>query len=153
MVVLMRHGDAMSEAEDPKRSLSVIGREHAKQVSGRLAGLDLGLAEIRHSGKERARQTAEILAAQIGISLDRVTEVSGLKPNDDVEIIAEALEVEGCSVALVGHLPFMGRLASRLLSGDASRVSFRFEDAGCLIVSRDTGAWRLDGFINHDLLG
>jgi phosphohistidine phosphatase len=152
VVALVRHGDAMSEEEDPRRPLSAAGREHVEKVSGLLAGLGLALEEVRHSGKERARETAEIFAARVGVAPDLVGETSGLKPKDDVEVIAEQLETEGRSVALVGHLPFMGLLASRLLSGDAERVRFRFQDAGCLLITRVEGGWRLDGFVNHDLL-
>lgn len=153
VVVLVRHGDALSEEEDPKRPLSTAGREQVDKMAALVAGLGLELEEVRHSGKERARETAEIFAARIGVGPDRVREVSGLKPKDDVEAIAESLESEGRSVALVGHLPFMGLLASRLMSGDAGRMQLRFGDAGCMVVSRREGGWRLEEFINHDLVG
>ena len=152
VVVLVRHGDAMSKEKDPRRPLSAIGREHVEKVAGLVAGIGLELEEVRHSGKERARETAEIFAERVGVTPDRVREASGLNPKDDVEVIAEQLETEGRSVALVGHLPFMGLLASRLLSGDAERVQLRFQDAGCLLVTRVEGGWRLDGFVNHELL-
>jgi phosphohistidine phosphatase len=132
--------------------LSAIGREHVEKVAGLVAGIGLELKEVRHSGKERARETAEIFAERVGVTPDRVREASGLNPKDDVEVIAEQLKTEGRSVALVGHLPFMGRLASRLLSGDSERVQLRFQDAGCLLVTRVEGGWRLDGFVNHELL-
>ena len=152
VVVLVRHGDALSEEEDPRRPLSAAGREQVDKVAALVAALSLDLEEIRHSGKERARETAEIFAARIGVATDRVREVSGLKPRDDVESMAETLASEGRSVALVGHLPFMCLLASRLMSGDAGRMQFRFGDAGCMVVSRMEGEWRLEEFINHDLV-
>jgi phosphohistidine phosphatase len=152
VVVLVRHGDAMSKEEDPRRPLSAIGREHVEKVAGLVAGIGLELKEVRHSGKGRARETAEIFAEGVGVTSVRVREASGLNPKDDVEVIAEQLKTEGRSVALVGHLPFMGRLASRLLSGDSERVQLRFQDAGCLLVTRVEGGWRLDGFVNHELL-
>ena len=151
-VVLVRHGDALSEEEDPRRPLSAAGREQVEKVAGSLAGLSLDLEEVRHSGKERARETAEIFASRVGVAPERVREVSGLKPKDDVEVVADELENAGRSVALVGHLPFMGLLASRLLSGDATRQQFRFGDAGCMVVSRMEVGWKLEEFINHDLV-
>ena len=151
VVVLVRHGDAMSKEEDPRRPLSAAGREHVEKVAGLVAGIGLDLEEVRHSGKERARETAEIFAEWVGVTPDRVREASGLNPKDDPEVVAEQLETEDCSVALVGHLPFMGLLASRLLSGDAERLRFRFQDAGCLVVARVEGGWRLDGLVNHRL--
>jgi phosphohistidine phosphatase len=152
VVVLMRHGHAMSEEDDPRRPLSSTGREQVAKVGDLVAGIGLELEEIRHSGKERARETADIFAARVGVAPERVREASGLKPKDDVGVIAEELESGGRSVALVGHLPFMGLLASRLLCGDAGHLRFRFGDAGCLLVTRVEGGWRLDEFINHELL-
>jgi phosphohistidine phosphatase len=151
VVVLVRHGDALSKEEDTRRPLSTAGREHVEMVADLVAGLSLELDEVRHSGKERARETAEIFAARVGIAPERIREASGLKPKDDVEVVADGLENEGRSVALVGHLPFMGLLASRLLSGDEARLLFRFGDAGCLLVARVQGGWRLEAFINHEL--
>ena len=52
---------------------------------------------------------------------------------------------------MIGHLPFMGLLASRLLSGDAGRLQLRFGDAGCMVVSRAEGGWRLEAFVNSEL--
>ena len=150
-VVLVRHGDAMSEEEDPRRPLNTTGREQVEKVASLVAGLALDLEEIRHSGKERARETAEIFAARVGVAPERVCEVSGLKPKDDVEVVAKELERDTRSVALAGHLPFMGLLASRLLSGDAARLQFRFGAAGCLVIARAEGGWRLEAFINHEL--
>lgn len=152
VVVLVRHGDAVREEENPRRPLSVAGREHVARVVGLVAGLGLEFEEIRHSGKERARETAEIFAARVGAPVDRVREAGGLKPKDDVETIAQELESDRRSVALVGHLPFMGLLASRLLSGDAGRLRLHFGDAGCLVASRVEGGWQLEQFVNHDLL-
>lgn len=151
-VVLLRHGDAMSGEENPQRPLTAAGREQVDKVAGLVAALSLELDEVRHSGKQRARETAEIFAVRVGLRPDRILEVSGLKPKDDVECVAEEIEGGGMSVALVGHLPFMGLLASRLLSGRAGRLQIRFGDAGCMVLSRMEGGWRLEEFINHDLV-
>ena len=102
VIVLMRHGDAMSEEEDPSRPLSTAGREHVEAVGDRLAAIVAGLDEIRHSGKARARETAEILAARAGVAPDRVRKVAGLRPNDDVDPVAEIL---------------LGRVAGQIVEG------------------------------------
>lgn len=150
VVLLVRHGEALGKDENPKRPLSDAGRRHVEKVSGLLAG---GMVtEVRHSGKARARQTAEILAAEIGVPLDRVREIPGIRPDDDVHPVAEALEREGASVALVGHMPFMAKLASRLLAGSSERVAVGFGDAACMVLSRNGRTWRLDGLLNHHLL-
>jgi phosphohistidine phosphatase len=88
---LVRHGEAMSEAEDPERPLTARGRQEAQRVSAVAARLGLRLAEIRHSGKRRAAETAEIFAGALGVR-ERVVAVAGLAPNDDVRPIAAALD-------------------------------------------------------------
>jgi phosphohistidine phosphatase len=152
VVVLVRHGEAKTKDADPKKSLSDAGRENVVKVSGLVAGIGPSLEEIRHSGKERARQTAEVFAEVAGIAQERIREVAGLKPNDDVGAVAKQLDEQGRSVALVGHLPFLGRLMSLLLSGDSQALDIRFGDAGCSILRRTETGWRLEGLINHELV-
>jgi phosphohistidine phosphatase len=151
VVVLVRHGDARPKDEDPTKSLSNAGREHVKLVSSLVAAVGPMLDEVRHSGKARARQTAEVFADVVGVAREYVREESGLSPNDDVKVVADQLEAEGRSVAIVGHLPFMNRLASLLLCGDPQQLDLHFDDAGCMVLGRTEGGWRLVGFLNHDL--
>lgn len=151
VIALVRHGEAMSADQDPERGLTAAGREHAGAVAEWVAGLGLALDEVRHSGKKRARETAEIFAARLGVEGGRVRQADGLGPKDDVEAVADSLEAEGSSVALVGHLPFMRLLASRLLCRDAELLDLRFGDAGCLVVVRDGAGWRLEALLNHRL--
>lgn len=150
VVLLVRHGEALREADDAARPLSPAGRTHVEKVAGAFAGV--AVDEVRHSGRTRARQTAEIFAVRIGVPPDRVREVPGLGPGDDVEPSAAALEADGRSVALVGHLPFMAALASRLLLGRPGSIGVSFGDAACMILSRAGSQWRLEGFLNHHLL-
>ena len=152
LVVLMRHGEAQSSYENPSRPLSDAGRAHVEKVACALAGIGPRLEQVRHSGKARALETAEIFAARVGVTADLVLQYDGLAPEDDVEVVAQELEREGRSVALVGHLPFMGLLASRLLSGEAGRLGFRFQDAACMVLCRIAGGWRLELFLSHDLM-
>jgi phosphohistidine phosphatase len=142
----------MTEEQNPQRPLSDAGREHVEKVAGLVARLGLGLEEVRHSGKERARETAEIFAARNGVATEHVIEVQGLKPKDDVVPVVDELETGRRSVALVGHLPLMGLLASRLLSGDEARLQCRFGDAGCMVVVRAQEGWQLEELVNHDLV-
>jgi len=60
---LMQHGEARPEQEDPARPLTDRGRAEVERVARAAARLDLGIAQVIHSGKLRARQTAEIVAA------------------------------------------------------------------------------------------
>ncbi|MBI2469300.1 MAG: histidine phosphatase family protein [Candidatus Rokubacteria bacterium] len=64
---LVRHGSARPAAPgaaDAERPLDDRGREEVTRVARHAAALGLRVAEIRHSGFVRARESAEILAAQ-----------------------------------------------------------------------------------------
>jgi phosphohistidine phosphatase len=147
-VYLVRHGEPTSEAEDPQRPLSARGRAEVRRVAATAARLGLRPIEIRHSGKARAAQTAEILAEALGLR-EAVVAANGLAPNDDVRPIAAALVANAQSVMLVGHLPFLSRLASLLLVGDPDRPLLQFPMGGIVRLAREapvsggTPAWRL----------
>lgn len=126
---LMQHGLAKTKEEDPERPLTDEGRAAVGRVAARAAAVGVKLDRVYHSGILRARQTAEILAERLGIP-DRVEARPGLEPLDPVEPVArwlEGLAAELGAVALVGHLPFLDRLASLLVAGheDAQVVAFR----------------------------
>jgi phosphohistidine phosphatase len=142
-VYLVRHGEPTGEAENPQRPLSARGRETVRRVSAAAARLGLRPAEIRHSGKCRAAQTAEIFAEALGLRAALVA-ASGLAPNDDIEPVAAALAAMTQPVMLVGHLPFLSRLASLLLVGDPERPLVQFPMGGIVCLAHDaSGTWSL----------
>ena len=56
---LVHHGDAVPPDVDPQRPLSAEGRVGVEQVAGAAAQRAVKPAVVWHSGKLRARQTAE----------------------------------------------------------------------------------------------
>jgi phosphohistidine phosphatase len=151
IVVLVRHADAKSTEEDPSRPLSVTGRQQAERMASWLRKLDPDLDEIRHSGKARARETAEVFAARIGIKTSRIREVPGLAPNGDVEAVAADLGIADGSLMLVGHLPFLARLASRLATGDPDGLDMKFAKAGVAVLARVAGGWQLVALLSQEM--
>jgi phosphohistidine phosphatase len=145
-VYLVRHGEPTRETEDPQRPLTARGREEVRRISAVAARMGLRPAEIRHSGKRRAAQTADIFAAALGLRAAVVT-ASGLAPNDDVEPVAAALAAVTQPVMLVGHLPFLSRLTSLLLVGDPDRPLVQFPMGGIVCLVREASgrmpAWSL----------
>lgn len=135
-VILVRHGDALPKNIDPARGLSDAGKADVRRMGSFLAGSGLRVTRVIHSGKKRAQQTAEILAAAIapGIPPERVP---GLNPDDSTEEVAhDACEWEADTL-VVGHLPFLAKLASRLLTGDESACSTMFTPATAACLLRD----------------
>ena len=90
-LLLVQHGQAKTEAEDPARSLNVVGVESAEKVAKWLYVSGVGVTEIRHSGKRRAEQTASIFAKHLS-PRQGVAATSGLNPKDDVRRVADELK-------------------------------------------------------------
>ena len=128
---LVQHGEAMSEAEDPLRGLTPIGENEIKKVARMAKRMGLNPSKIFHSGKLRAEQTADI----IGKALSKPVEATkGLAPMDDVLLWADKINQNAEELMLVGHLPYMEKLASFLIIGDENirPVLFRFGAINCL---------------------
>ena len=149
-VILARHGEATSTMENPQQPLTIVGRRHAERVASWLAGCGCRVDAIKHSQKLRARQTAKIFGHRLDLHAASICEMAGIKPHDDPIPVATEIETEERSLLIVGHLPFLNRLASTLLVGDPDRVRFRFTDAGVVVLTRDRGDWRVDAVAGPD---
>ncbi len=139
---LVQHAESRTKDEDPDKSLTEDGVTAALQIASWAAQAEIQVDEIRHSGKMRAEQTAAILAealpAQVGMNA-----VAGINPLDDPAPLAEELQSQQDSVMLIGHLPFLSRLAGILLNKDSERELVAFENAGIVCLQRAGGEWSL----------
>ena len=151
MNYLVQHGEAKSKEEDPERSLTEKGRRDVEKVAVWAVQAGLKVEGIRHSGKRRAAETAEIFAERLNLKKN-VTEVSGIAPNDDVEPVANMLEQESHSIMIVGHLPFLNRLAGRLLVVNSEQTVVRFRNGGLVGLSCDAGNWSVALLVPPELL-
>jgi len=82
-VYLVQHAEAMSEEQNPERPLTELGRQHTRSVADLAARMGVEVEQVRHSGKTRAEQTAEILGEALGpgaVPLSRWRSVYGAKP-------------------------------------------------------------------------
>jgi len=154
---LVRHGQAKSETSDPERPLTEAGAETATRVARFLGqGEHLSVAEIRHSTKQRARQTAEILAVKAGLQAP-LLETTGLEPMADVGANAAELSRISHDLMIVGHLPHLSRLASLLVAGNANVEAFSFRECSVLHLRREEGGprevWRVVWLLSPGLIG
>jgi phosphohistidine phosphatase len=129
---LVQHGEAKAEAEDPERSLTAQGEQEVERVAKAANKMGITPVRIVHSGKKRAQQTAEIIGAGLQIPDQNIEAVEGMKPNDDVYPWVEKILQEQKEVMLVGHLPFLERLTSLLLCGEAHARVVLFQ-YGCIV--------------------
>jgi phosphohistidine phosphatase len=120
----LRHGPAEAReawrGDDRERPLSQEGRRALHEAGPALAGLDLGVDLIVTSPLTRARETADIVAAGLGIAA-RVVEderlAPGFGPSEAKAIVAE--HGRDATVMLVGHEPGFSRTLAALTGGSS----------------------------------
>lgn len=151
VLYLVQHGEAKPEAEDPARPLTDRGRQEVTRVARAALRAGVAVAAIAHSGKRRARETAELLATELRPARG-VREEPGLAPMDDPAIAQRAVEQATDPVMLVGHLPHLGRLASLLLLGDPAREIVAFRMGGIVCLAREEGRWRVRWVLTPELV-
>jgi len=132
---LVQHGKSLSKDKDPEQGLSEQGLSEVEQIAKVAGGYGVHVSRIIHSGKKRARQTADIFAFSLEPE-EGVQESSGLKPLDDASAYADKINSED-NLMLVGHLPFMGGLTSYLITGSIDTPVFKFQNAGIVCMDKD----------------
>ena len=151
LLYLIQHGQSKNEAEDPARPLSEKGQTTATHMAGLFARVQPRIAAVWHSDKPRARQTTEIFARSLQAA-DKIQQVAGLAPMDDVKPVAARLQQQLEDLLIVGHMPYLSRLASQLLVGDTEQKVIAFQMAGIVCLQRDaSGQWSLWWMLTPEL--
>ena len=132
---LVQHGKSLSKDVDPDQGLSDEGIAESKRIAEVAKGYNVNIAGIKHSVKTRARTTAEIFADALNPA-EGIQEITGIKPMDDVEAIAESIDYQA-NTMLVGHLPFMERMTSFLITGSIENPIFKFQNSGIVCLDKD----------------
>jgi len=149
---LVQHGKAKSRDEDPDRHLTDDGQKEVESMAAFLQPLNIKVQALWHSGKARAAQTADILVGGIKAKQGAMQH-DGLSPNNDIAPIVEAILRLDQDIFIVGHLPFLGKLASRLLCHDKSADVIQFRYGGVVCLEQDEhAAWSVNWMVTPDLL-
>ena len=135
---LAQHGDATPKEENPDRPLSKKGRADVRDIARFLSHIDTAVARVMHSGKLRAKQTAEMLAEQLapGCTLEINEHIN---PLDSPVKAAKEITQHQDDILLVGHLPHLAKLATLLLTGHEEPMIVTFSPGvvACLERSED----------------
>ncbi len=147
---LVQHGEARAESEDPGRPLTLRGEEETRKISAAAKRLRIRPAKIFHSGKKRAEQTGDIITAALDLPAQMGRE---LNPNDDIQPWVERISAEAEDLMIIGHLPFLEKLASFLVCGDERTkvVVFRYSAIVCL-EKKETGRWAVDWILKPEMV-
>lgn len=127
---LVQHGKSLSKTEDPEKGLSAEGKQETEQIADVAKGYSVKVSQIIHSGKKRARQTAEIISSAL-VPEKGVEKRDGMNPLDDVSAFADGLHLDQ-EIMLVGHLPFLERLIGLLVCNDPDTTVFKLQNSGIL---------------------
>jgi phosphohistidine phosphatase len=137
---LVQHGKNLPKEDDPDQGLSPEGKFEVERMAALAKKNGVAVDRIYHSGKNRARQTAGIL----GVILQPP---QGVEEKDGLGPLAEVAPVAGVLVArdnmmLVGHLPFLAKLLSLLVTGSEDNLIFKFQHGGILCLDQEPdGGW------------
>lgn len=153
MVVLVHHGDAVLATVDPSRPLSPGGRSAAQRLAGSAAARGVRPECVWHSGKLRARQTAEIFWRACN-PLATMTAERGLQPGDPPEWMRERLFGDTRELLIVGHMPHLARLLRLMIAGDADNALVTYPPHGVVALDasdeRWIERWRLEVMLNDE---
>jgi phosphohistidine phosphatase len=153
-LLLIRHADAGDAdptlwPDDSLRPLTDKGRKRHRRVARRLARRALVPSLMLASPWLRAWQTAQLTAEFTGCPAPVACPALAAAPSLRAIGAAIGRRPPDAVVALVGHEPWLGELASLLLTGDARRLTISFPKSGVLGVAvgaMDAGGGVLEFF-------
>jgi len=140
VLYLVHHGDAVGPDVNPMRPLSPRGRVEVDMLAHEAAARGMKPGVIWHSGKMRARQTAEAYWRCCN-PLATFSATRGLQPTDPTNWIVDAMAGETRDIMLAGHFPHLPRLLGRLVSGDPDAAPGEFPLNGVIALEEATGRW------------
>jgi phosphohistidine phosphatase len=131
-IYLMQHGPALPKEQDPEEGLSPEGEVRIHTSGQALKKMGVTFDAVLSSPKKRSRQTAAIVAGEVGFPVERIVETEKVKamapPEETVQALSELSGAERVLVA--GHLPSVAEVASFLLT-EGSRAAVGFKMGGC----------------------
>jgi phosphohistidine phosphatase len=152
MLFLVQHGQAVSKEQDPDRPLSSHGEADVSHMATFLAAAGITVDRIVHSGKNRAKQTAAILAKSISEG-GTIEVMDGINPNDSIAAFADKVATWNTPVMVVGHLPFMAKLVTHLAAPDSEQAVVAYQPGSVVCMARDdSGHWAIQWLVRPELL-
>ena len=140
---LVQHGACKSKEEDPERSLTEAGKGKITALCELAKKFPIEPTAIHHSTKKRAKETAHLIAQKLELAVEPI-EVAGLAPMDDVKSYWQSIK-DADGLMVVGHLPFLSKLAAFLVAGDEDGKVISFSQGAInKLVSDDGERWSIE---------
>ncbi len=132
-IYFAQHGLAVDKTENPDRPLSAEGIRQTQAIADQLKNASVPVSQIFHSGKLRAQQTADIFANTF--RTPPTTPLDYLSPNDDITKLITSLNLN--NTLYVGHLPYLDKLISFLVTGDETMKIMEFRNSGVVCLGQE----------------
>jgi phosphohistidine phosphatase len=144
---LVHHGVAVGPEVDARRPLSPVGQAGVDRLASLAAARGVKPAVVWHSGKLRAKQTAEAFWRACN-ALAAFSATRDLQPDDPAQWIRDRLRGETRDILIAGHFTHLPRLLALLVLGGEAGVEFPIN--GVVALSTEDGGetwkeiWRLE---------
>ena len=144
---LVHHGIAVGPEVDARRPLSPVGQAGVDRLAALAAARGVKPAVVWHSGKLRAKQTAEAFWRACN-ALAEFSATRDLQPDDPAQWIRDRLRGETRDILIAGHFTHLPRLLALLVLGGEAGVEFPIN--GVVALSTEDGGetwkekWRLE---------
>jgi phosphohistidine phosphatase len=146
-VYLIQHGLALPKDKDPERTLSVQGEAQTRRTAEYLMSRSINVDAIWHSTKLRAVQTAKIIAEVLAYG--KIQARDDMNPLDNVEKFPEEILASNKDIMIIGHLPFLQKLAGHLLTGSEESEIIAFKNSGVVSLDYDE-KWKIDWLVTPE---
>ena len=123
------------------RPLSDHGRLTAARLAEAAARRGARPDVVWHSGKLRARQTAELFWKACNPAA-RFSAARGLQPDDPAAWLRDQLAGESQSILLVGHMPHLPQLLRALCGQPSDSPAIDFPLHGCVALEWQDDHWK-----------
>lgn len=144
---LAHHGVAVGPDLDARRPLSAAGLAGVERLAAQAAARGAKPAVVWHSGKLRAKQTAEAFWSACN-ALAEFSATRDLQPDDPAQWMRDRLRGETRDILIAGHFTHLPRLLALLVLGGEAGAEFPINGVVALS-TEDAGetwkeVWRLE---------
>jgi phosphohistidine phosphatase len=143
-IYFIQHGLALPREKNPDRPLSAQGEAQTQRTAEYLKSRGIKVDAIWHSKKIRASQTAQIVAESVDCK--KIQARDDMNPSDAVKKLAKELSDSKMDIMLVGHLPFLQKLAGLLLTGSEKNDIIAFKNSGILSLDYEE-KWKIEWLV------
>ena len=144
---LIQHGLSLAKEEDPERPLSTQGKAQTQRTAEYLKSRSIKVDTIWHSTKLRAVKTAEIIAE--ALACGKIQARDDMNPLDMVEKLPGEILASNKDIMIIGHLPFLQKLANCLLTGSEESEIIAFKNSGVVSLDYDE-KWKIDWLVSPE---